>query len=131
MVLDSSAIVAVLLGESAAEAVITALESDPDRRISAATLVECGIVMQSRLGDAGVHELQLLVQRVAIRVEPVSEHQARLAMEAFRRYGKGRHAAGLNYGGCFTYALAADLGMSILHTGDDFTRCDIESIRGE
>ena len=131
MVLDSSAIIAVLLRESGAEAVIDALDAEPDRRISAASLVECGIVMESRRGDAGPRELQLLVQRIAIHVEAVTEQQAALAMDAFRRYGKGRHPAGLNYGDCFTYALAADLGQAVLHTGDDFSQTDIESIRCE
>lgn len=129
MVLDTSAVIALMLAEPAAECVLAALEADVDRRISAASVVECSIVLQSRLGDEGARELDLLMHRAGIRIEPVTERQADVAREAYRRFGSGRHCAGLNHGDCFAYALAADSGQPILHTGDDFSQTDIESIR--
>jgi ribonuclease VapC len=129
MVLDTSAVIALMLAEPAAECVLAALEADVDRRISAASVVECGIVLQSRLGDEGGRELDLLMHRAGIRIEPVTEQQADLAREAHRRFGIGRHSARLNYGDCFAYALAADIGQPVLHTCADFSQTDIESIR--
>ncbi|MGQ0816104.1 MAG: type II toxin-antitoxin system VapC family toxin [Gemmatimonadota bacterium] len=129
MVLDSSAVVAMLLSEPAADRLAAEVEAASDRRISAATLAECGIVLQVRRGDTGAYQLDQFIARANVRVEPVTRTQSDLARDAFRRFGKGRHPAALNFGDCFTYALAADLGESILHTGDDFSRTDIASIR--
>ena len=129
MVLDTSAVIALMLAEPAAECVLAALETDVDRRISAASVVACGIVLQSRLGDEGGRELDLLLHRAGIRIEPVTEQQADVAREAYRRFGQGQHSARLNFGECFTYALAVDVGQPVLHTGDDFSQTDIESIR--
>jgi ribonuclease VapC len=129
MVIDTSAAIAMLLSEDAASDVLTAFEQHADRRMSAATLVECGIVMQNRFGDEGARELDPLLHGAGIRIEPVTEHQADYARDAHRRFGKERHPASLNYGDCFTYALALDLGQPALHTGDDFAHTDIETIR--
>lgn len=130
MVIDTSAIIAILQDEPPADGLIEALEAAELRRISAATLVECGIVLQVRYGDHGERELDLLVQRAAIEVIAVTEAHAELARRAYRRYGKGRHAAGLNYGDCFSYALARALDEPLLFVGDDFPHTDIPDALG-
>jgi ribonuclease VapC len=94
--------------------------------MSAATLVETGIVMLTRYGEHGEREVDLFVQRAAIDVIAVSEEHAELARGAYRQYGKGRHPAGLNFGDCFSYALAAALDEPLLFVGDDFSKTDIK-----
>ncbi len=125
MVLDTSAILAVLLREPLAPRLTTVLEENPDRRLSAASLVEAAMVMQSRHGDLGEGELDLLVHRLRIDVVSVTAEHAERARSAFRRFGKGRHPAGLNFGDCFAYALAVALGEPLLFVGDDFARTDV------
>lgn len=125
MVIDTSALIAILQNEPEAPRVTAAVDAEPVRRISAAALVETGIVMLSRYGEHGEREVDLLVQRAAIDVVAVSEEQAELARGAFRQYGKGRHPAGLNFGDCFSYALAAALDEPLLFVGDDFSKTDI------
>ncbi|HEY5086074.1 MAG TPA: type II toxin-antitoxin system VapC family toxin [Gemmatimonadaceae bacterium] len=125
MILDTSAILALLWSEPESSRLLAAIEADLDRRMSAASVVESGIVVQARHGDAGERELDVLLNRMAIEVVPVTEEQAELARSAFRRYGKGRHAAGLNYGDCFSYALAMVADEPLLFTGDDFARTDV------
>ena len=129
MVIDSSAILALLLNEPSAAALMEQLEADPDRRVSAATVVECGIVLQARRGEIAAHQLDVFLQRFGVVVEPFTATHADIAREAWRRFGKGRHAAQLNFGDCLTYALAADLGQAVLHTGADFSHTDIASLR--
>lgn len=124
MVLDTSALIAVLQGEPEADALVAALEAAPGLRISAATIVESGMVMQARYGDAGERELDLLMHRLKVDVVPVTAEHAELARRAFRRFGKGRHPAGLNYGDCFTYALAVALQEPVLFKGNDFSQTD-------
>ena len=126
MIIDTSSLIAILLDESSADRVIAALETEPDRKVSAASLVEAGIVMQARQGDAGEGELDALLRRLHVAVLPVTEEQAEVARSAFRRYGKGRHPAGLNFGDCFSYALARVLAEPLLFVGDDFSLTDIE-----
>lgn len=125
MVLDSSAVVAVLQREEQASRLVEALVAEPLRRLSAASLVETGIVMQARFGDHGERELDLFVQRLSVDVIPVMVDHAEIARSAFRRYGKGRHPAGLNFGDCFSYALAVALGEPLLFAGRDFERTDV------
>ena len=127
MVLDTWALIAILEGEGEGDRLLAALESAGTRRLSAASLVEAGIVFQARYGDHGERELDLLIQRAGIEVVPVTEDHAELARRAYRRFGKGRHPAGLNYGDCFSYALAAALGEPLLFKGADFSRTDIEA----
>ena len=128
MVLDTSAVVAILQNEPAAPRLAAALEADPVRRISAAALVETAIVMLSRYGEHGEREVDLFIQRAAIDVIAVTEEHAELARGAFRQYGKGRHAAGLNFGDCFSYALASAFDEPLLCVGDDFTKTDIRVV---
>ena len=128
MVIDTSAIIALLGMEADAARIAVALESDPSRIISAATLIETGIVIESRHGVPGGRELDLLVARAGLTVESVTAEQAEVAREAWRRYGKGRHSAGLNFGDCFSYALARVKGEPLLFKGDDFTHTDITAV---
>lgn len=125
MVIDTSAILAILLNEPEAPDFERRIAADPVRLISAATLVEATIVIEARLGDAGGRELDLWFHRLDIETVPVDAEQAEMARRAWRRFGKGRHPAGLNYGDCFAYALAATRGEPLLFKGDDFSRTDL------
>jgi len=125
MVLDTSAILAVLLNESDADAYRRAIEADPVRLLSAATLIETAIVIETRVGEAGGRELDLLVHKASIEVVAVDAEQADLARDAYRRFGKGRHPDGLNYGDCFAYALSQSVGEPLLFKGDDFRKTDV------
>jgi ribonuclease VapC len=125
MVIDSSAILAVLQQEAAAAAVSQALLKGEPRRLSAANFVEVSMVVEARHADAGIRELDNLLYRAQIEIVSVDETQARLAREAFRHFGKGRHKAGLNFGDCFAYALAKSLDEPLLCTGKDFCLTDL------
>jgi ribonuclease VapC len=125
MVVDTSALLAVLLNEVDAPAFRLAMEADPVRLLSAASSVEIGIVIEARVGEAGGRELDLLLQKAAIEVVAVDAEQADLARQAFRRFGKGRHAAGLNYGDCFSYALSQSSGEPLLFKGNNFSQTDV------
>src|SRR6202034_938801 len=104
MVIDSSAIIAILRLEQELEKFAKAISSDPVRLLSAATMVEIGILLIAR-SDSAYLEFEQLVAEIEIEIVPVDEQQSRIALDAFRRYGKGRHPARLNYGDCCTYAL--------------------------
>lgn len=125
MVLDTSAVLALLWSESETTRLIAALEADPIRRMSAASVVEAGIVVHARYGDHGERELDLLLQRLGVEIISVTAEHADVARAAYRQYGKGRHPAGLNDGDCFSYALATLLGEPLLFTGDDFAKTDL------
>jgi ribonuclease VapC len=128
MVLDTSALLAVLLNEPEAAALARAIEADPVRLLSAANLVETGIVIEARVGEPGGRELDLLLHKAGIEVVPVDAAQAELGRHAYREFGKGRHAAGLNYGDCFAYALALSTGEPLLFKGDDFSKTDVAGV---
>ena len=128
MVIDSSAIIAVLLDEANAADIARAIEASSQRLLSAANLLEASIVIESRKGEAGGRELDLLIYRAAIEIVAVDQDQAELARIAWRRFGKGRHPAGLNYGDCFAYALARTRQLPLLFQGDDFPRTDIDTV---
>jgi ribonuclease VapC len=128
MVIDSSAILALLLKEANATHIAQAIESRSQRLLSAANLLEASIVIESRKGEAGGRELDLLLYRAAIEVVAVDQDQAEIARIAWRRFGKGRHPAGLNYGDCFAYALARARQLPLLFQGDDFSRTDIDRV---
>lgn len=93
--------------------------------MSAATVVELGLVMLARFGEAGEREADLLLHRLGAQVVPVTADHVELARSAYRRFGKGRHPAGLNFGDCFSYALAVGLEVPLLFTGADFARTDL------
>ncbi len=128
MVIDSSAIVAVLLSEKNAAQIAQAIEAASQRLLSAANLLEASIVIESRKGEAGGRELDLLLYRAAIEIVAVDQDQAETARIAWRRFGRGRHPAGLNYGDCFAYALAKSRGLPLLFQGDDFSQTDIDVV---
>lgn len=128
MVIDTSALLALLQMEPRAEAIADAVEADAVRLVSAATLLEASIVMAARHGDAGVRLLDRLVEQADVEVVPVTAEHARLGLEAFERFGKGRHPAALNYGDCFSYALARASGESLLCLGEDFPRTDLDRV---
>jgi ribonuclease VapC len=123
--LDTSAVLALLQGEEEADRILAALADAEIRRISAATVVEAGIVLQARYGDHGERELDLFLQRAEVEVIPFSEEHATVARQAFRRFGKGRHPAALNFGDCFAYALAVVLDHPLLFVGADFSATDV------
>ena len=125
MVLDTSAVIAVLQNEESAPRFVAALEDAPVKRMSAANLVEAGIILQARYGDHGERELDLFVQRAHVEIIAVTDEHAEYARSAYRRFGKGRHAAGLNFGDCFAYALARALDKPLLFVGDDFGQTDV------
>ena len=124
MVIDSSAIIAILRLEQELEKFAKAIRSDPVRLLSAATMVEIGILLIAR-SDSAYLEFEQLVAEIEIEIVPVDEQQSRIALDAFRRYGKGRHPARLNYGDCCTYALAKLSGEPLLFKGNDFSQTDI------
>jgi len=127
MVIDTSALLAILQDEPERRRFNEAIELADSRRISAATFVEVSIVIDSRLGAEGLRDLDRFIERAEIEVTPVDVEQARAAREAFTRFGKGRHAAGLNFGDCFSYALSRVLGEPLLYKGEDFIRTDVAS----
>ena len=128
MVIETSAIIAVLLNEANAIGIARAIESCSPRLLSAANLLEASIVIESRKGEAGGRELDLLIYRAAIEIVAVDQDQAEIARLAWRRFGKGRHPAGLNYGDCFAYALAKSRRLPLLFQGDDFSQTDITGV---
>jgi ribonuclease VapC len=128
MVIDSSAIVAALLNAKNAAQIAQAIEVASQRLLSAANLLEAAIVIESRKGEAGGRELDLLLYRAAIEIVAVDQDQAETARIAWRRFGKGRHPAGLNYGDCFAYGLAKSRGLPLLFQGDDFSQTDIDAV---
>ena len=127
MVIDTSALVAIFLAEperlSFRKAIITA----DIRLMSAASVFETGIVLENRRGEIAAREFDLFVLRANIEIVSVDSEQAELARSAWRRYGKGRHPAALNFGDCFAYALAKETGEPILFKGDDFRHTDLPS----
>lgn len=125
IVVDTSAIVVTLTGEDERERVNAVIASAPRCLMSAATYLECAIVVAARYGPDGTHDLRLYLHEAAIDVVAVDREQADVALDAWQRYGKGRHPAALNYGDCFAYALAASRGAPLLFVGDDFAATDV------
>lgn len=126
MILDTSAIIAILQSEPEADQLILAIQNAKTLRVSAASVVEAGIVMYARYGDAGELEVDQFIHRLKISIVPVNAEQAELARSAYRKYGKGIHQAGLNYGDCFSYALAISLQEKLLFVGEDFSKTDVQ-----
>ncbi len=125
MVIDTSAIVAIALDEAEAAAFERLVADAPVRLISAATLFEAAMVLELRFGERGGAELDLWLHKAGVEIVALDAQQADLARRAWRRFGKGRHPAALNYGDCFSYALAMTTGESLLFKGEDFSRTDV------
>lgn len=125
MVIDTSALVAMLSDEPEAAHLEAAVEADPVRLMSTASFLETAIVIESRYGEPGGRELDLWLHRAAVDLVALNAEHAETARLAYRRFGKGRHVAGLNYGDCFAYALAKVSGEPLLFKGNDFGKTDI------
>jgi ribonuclease VapC len=125
MVLDTSALLAILLDEPGRRAFTEAIERAGRCAVSAATVVEVSMILESRHGAGGVRAFDRLVAAAGVAVVPVDATQADAAREAFRQYGKGRHPAALNFGDCFAYALARTRGEPLLFKGGDFALTDL------
>ncbi len=125
MVVDSSALVAILLGEAESDALALALAGAEMPVICAPNWLEAMMVIATRLGGAGVKALGELLEAAEVQVEPADVELAQTAFEAWRRFGKGHHPAALNFGDCFAYALASRRGDALLFKGDDFLQTDI------
>jgi len=126
VIVDSSAIVAILGHEDDVDSLAEALVEAPIRRLSAVNYVETAIVIDSRRDPVLSRGLDDFLREAQIKIEGVTPEQARLAREAYRDFGKGRHRSGLNFGDCFDYALAKDKREPLLFKGDDFRRTDVE-----
>lgn len=126
MVIDSSALLAILQNEPERRAFNESIEAAEQVLLSTASFVEISMIVESRLGSDGVRDLDLFIAKARITLIPVDEEQAHLAVQAFRRYGKGRHPAALNFGDCFSYALARAQADALLFKGDDFAHTDID-----
>ena len=129
LVVDTSAAVAVILGEPGSDVLAARLEEALARLMSAAIRVELGIVIEARLGPAGQDVVERFLRDATVDIVPVDADLASRAMSGWRRYGKGRHPAGLNFCDCFTYALAERTGHPVLCTGQDFAATDIAVVR--
>ena len=130
MVIDTSALIAISLGEPSRERLLDALETATARVLSSVSLLEAGMVLRARSGERAVGLLYLLVGELVSEVVPFDEIQARLAIAAFSRFGKGMgHRAQLNFGDCAVYALAVSRGEPVLATGNDFAATDLPRYR--
>jgi len=126
MVIDSSALVALLLGEAESAEFTRMIAVSATRRISAASYLETAIVMLRKFGPNARRALDRLIDELTLRIVPVTRDQADLAIVAYEQYGKGRgHSAALNFGDCFSYALAKQTGEPLLFKGADFSRTDL------
>jgi len=131
MIIDTSALVAILRDEPEAKDCALAIERNPTRRVSAANFVETALVIDGSRDPIASRRFDDLVKEARIVIEPVSEAQARIAREAYRDFGKGSgHPAKLNFGDCFAYALAKTTGEPLFFKGDDFIHTDIIPARG-
>lgn len=128
MIIDTSAIVAILRAEPEAEVFARAIEGARTRRVSAVSFVEAAAVIDGSRDAVASRRLDELFREAELNIEPVTVSQARIAREAYRDFGKGSgHAAGLNLGDCFAYALAKEMKEAILYKGQDFGRTDLRS----
>lgn len=128
MILDTSAVIAILRNESEAMRFAELIEAADQRRISAVNYVEAAAVIESNRDPIANRRFDELLREAEVRIEAVTVKQARLAREAYRDFGKGsKHKAKLNFGDCFAYALAKDLSEPLLFKGDDFVHTDIEA----
>lgn len=127
MVVDTSAIISILAREAWADSLVTAMEADSTRLVSAATVVESALVLLGRYGEAGEPQLDRFLRGIGAEVVPVGEEQVNVARDAALRFGRGRHPAGLNFGDCFSYALAVTRDEPLLFVGDDFSKTDVRA----
>ncbi len=125
MVIDTSVLAAIFFREPERQSFVDAILADVRPLVSAATILETGMVVEGRQGEAAGREFDLFVVRAALHIVPFDAEQAEIARSAWRKYGKGRHPAGLNFGDCFSYALAKTTGEPLLAKGTDFASTDV------
>ena len=125
MIVDTSAIIAIIFRESGSKRYEKAILEAQSCRMSVVSYLEASIVLESRSGIAAGHDLDMLLKEADIELEPVTIDQAQGARRAWQRFGKGNHPAGLNFGDCFSYALAEDTREPLLFKGQDFAQTDI------
>ena len=128
MVIDTSALLALLLGKAEAETIARAIAGDPRRLLSAFTALETTVAIEAKKGEAAGREFDLLVHKAGLDIVAMDAGQVELARSAWRRYGRGRHPAGLNIGDCCSYALARFTGEPLLFKGDGFTKTDVHRV---
>ncbi len=127
MIVDTSAVLAILLQEADARRYAEAIRTASRSRMSVANVLEASIVVESRGGAAAGRELDIFLNRAGMELVPVTTEHVDSARHAWRRFGKGNHPASLNFGDCFAYALADVSGESLLFKGDDFSQTDIRA----
>ena len=125
MVIDSSALLAILFNEAEQRQFNEKIEADAIRFLSAASYLEAATIIDDRLGYEGARDLKLFIAEAEIEIVPVTLEQAEIVREAYRNYGRGNHPARLNYGDCFAYALAKATQQPLLFKGEDFAKTDI------
>jgi ribonuclease VapC len=125
MVVDTSAILALLFGEPEAERIARCIAADPRRLASSFTVLESALVVEARKGEAGGRELDLLLHRIGVESVPLTASHVEVARDAWRKFGKGKHPANLTIGDCCVYALAKISGEPLLCKGEDFPRTDV------
>jgi ribonuclease VapC len=130
MVIDTSAIIAILAGEPDRDIFINSIIADQKRLVSAVSALECAIVIEARYGEKGGLELDLLFNRIGAEIVSMNSEQYDTARSAWRKYGKGNSPAGLNMGDCCSYALSVHSGEPLLFKGRDFSRTDVKSALG-
>jgi ribonuclease VapC len=128
MVIDTSAVLAILQDEPERSRFTEAIAEAAQCSMSAATLLEVAIVVEARFGVEGGRHLEQLLERAGVEIVAVDEEQVRMAREAYRRFGRGRHPARLNFGDCFSYALAFVRQQRLLFKGDDFAQTDVAPV---
>ena len=128
MVIDTSALLAILLDEPEAPAFARAIAAAPRRLVSAFSALETAIAIEARKGEGGGREFDLLAFRTGLDVQAMDKAQVEIARRAWRRFGKGRHPAGLNIGDCCSYALSRFTGEPLLFKGDDFPKTDVHRV---
>ena len=127
MILDTSAVIAILCGEPDSGRYVAAIENADRLAIGAPTLVECGIVAQAKLGEHGPQDLDHFIRRLHVDVLPFGENEAANARYVFHLFGKGRHPAALNFGDCLSYAMTGAYNDALLYKGDDFSQTPVHS----
>lgn len=127
MIVDSSAVLAILFGEADARRHASAIMAAYPCRMSVANVLEASIALERRGGATAAHDLDALLERAEIELVPVTVEHLEAARRAWRRFGKGNHPAALNFGDCFAYALARATGEPLLFKGGDFSQTDIEA----
>jgi ribonuclease VapC len=128
MIIDASAVLAILFAEDDAERYANAIAGADTRLMSAANYLEAAIVVDNQVGVAAGRQFDAFMSRAEVGVEAVTRQHADLARQAYLDFGKGNHAAGLNFGDCFAYALSKATGLPLLFKGNDFSRTDVVSV---